>query len=183
MGTRIINQTEATGISNDDYILLASESLGYRKFKASKLKTPELSSKSITANGTYNASDDNVDGYSQVTVNVSGAKVVSGTFVTANTQYGVTTITCGFKPDFVFVFLPINDVDTTSYWWNGASWGASYAQWNLLPAEYGQYQVPLNRANGETGIRSITNNGFTFLVNASNTQGVTCKYIAGKLTA
>lgn len=41
-----------------------------------------LITKSITANGTYNASDDSADGYSEVTVNVpSGASnVVTGTF-------------------------------------------------------------------------------------------------------
>lgn len=42
-----------------------------------------LITKSITANGTYSAQDDNVDGYSQVTVNVSGggaSNIVAGTF-------------------------------------------------------------------------------------------------------
>ena len=34
--------------------------------------SPTLITKSITQNGTYNASSDNADGYSQVTVNVSG---------------------------------------------------------------------------------------------------------------
>ena len=34
--------------------------------------TPTLITKSITANGTYDASNDNADGYSEVTVNVSG---------------------------------------------------------------------------------------------------------------
>ena len=34
--------------------------------------TPTLITKSITVNGTYNASSDNADGYSSVTVNVSG---------------------------------------------------------------------------------------------------------------
>lgn len=36
---------------------------------------PVLVTKSITQNGTYNASSDNADGYSQVTVNVSGVGV------------------------------------------------------------------------------------------------------------
>lgn len=31
-----------------------------------------LTTKNITSNGTYNASSDNADGYSSVTVNVSG---------------------------------------------------------------------------------------------------------------
>lgn len=41
-----------------------------------------LTTKSITANGTYNASSDNADGYSSVTVNVSGgaSNIVTGTF-------------------------------------------------------------------------------------------------------
>ena len=34
--------------------------------------TPTLITKNITQNGTYNASSDNADGYSSVTVNVSG---------------------------------------------------------------------------------------------------------------
>lgn len=35
--------------------------------------SPTLVTKSISANGTYNASSDNADGYSQVTVNVAGS--------------------------------------------------------------------------------------------------------------
>lgn len=43
---------------------------------------PELISKSITANGTYDPADDNADGYSDVIVNVSGgaSNIVTGTF-------------------------------------------------------------------------------------------------------
>jgi len=37
--------------------------------------TPTLISKTITQNGTYNASSDNADGYSSVTVNVSGSSI------------------------------------------------------------------------------------------------------------
>ena len=43
---------------------------------------PTLVTKSITENGTYNASSDNADGYSSVTVNVSGGG--------SSTKYGVT---------------------------------------------------------------------------------------------
>ena len=43
---------------------------------------PTLVSKSITENGTYNASSDNADGYSSVTVNVSGGG--------GSTKYGCT---------------------------------------------------------------------------------------------
>ena len=41
--------------------------------------TSELATKTITENGTYLASTDNVDGYSEVTVNVSGGGSGSGT--------------------------------------------------------------------------------------------------------
>lgn len=45
---------------------------------------PVLTTKTITANGTYNASSDSADGYSSVTVNVSGGgganNIVIGTF-------------------------------------------------------------------------------------------------------
>lgn len=61
---------------------------------------PTLGTKTITANGTYNASDDNLDGYSSVTVNVTSggsgkfATLVdrSITQVTAEDLSGVTSI-------------------------------------------------------------------------------------------
>lgn len=45
-----------------------------------------LTTKTITANGTYNASSDSADGYSSVTVNVSGgsSNFVTGTFTTGS---------------------------------------------------------------------------------------------------
>ena len=45
--------------------------------------SPTLITKSITANGTYNASSDNADGYSSVTVNVSGGGGSSYSLVTS----------------------------------------------------------------------------------------------------
>lgn len=50
-----------------------------------------LGTKSITQNGTYNASSDNYDGYSQVTVNVSGGVTPTGTKQISITQNGTTT--------------------------------------------------------------------------------------------
>lgn len=55
---------------------------------------PTLTNKSITANGTYTASDDSADGYSSVTVNVSGsATVVSVTDTTDENGGTIRTIT------------------------------------------------------------------------------------------
>lgn len=62
--------------------------------------TPTLITKSITQNGTYNASSDNADGYSSVTVNVSGGggatNFVQGTFTTGSTA-GVSTFTIPYS--------------------------------------------------------------------------------------
>lgn len=44
--------------------------------------TPTLITKTITENGTYDAEDDNADGYSEVTVNVSGGETVAKYLVT-----------------------------------------------------------------------------------------------------
>lgn len=50
-----------------------------------------LGTKTITQNGTYNATDDDLDGYSAVTVNVSGGITPTGTKQISITQNGTTT--------------------------------------------------------------------------------------------
>lgn len=50
-----------------------------------------LGTKSITSNGTYNASSDGYDGYSQVSVNVSGGVTPTGTKQISITENGTTT--------------------------------------------------------------------------------------------
>ena len=51
-----------------------------------------LITKSITENGTYDASDDNADGYSEVTVSVpTGSLLVRGTFTPSSSDKGTST--------------------------------------------------------------------------------------------
>lgn len=59
-----------------------------------------LTTKSITQNGTYNASQDNADGYSSVTVNVSGggSAVVQPLSVTQNGTYNPPSGVDGYAP-------------------------------------------------------------------------------------
>ena len=75
--------------------------LGYRTFYVPKvtaflntmLTDNSLINKIVTANGTYLASDDNVDGYSSVTVNISGGSGITPTGsinITTNGTYDVT---------------------------------------------------------------------------------------------
>lgn len=54
-----------------------------------------LITKSITANGTYSASDDSADGYSEVTVNVPSSAASSWTKVAETTYQVSTTSTSG----------------------------------------------------------------------------------------
>lgn len=108
------------------------------------------------------------------------ATMKQGTFVSASSQYGIVDVNCGFEPDMVMVRLPFGNNDTTSYWEKGMSWAETTAFWNLKPAENVVYEVALNRQSGETGIQAINNNGFSFMSNGGNTQGITCEYIAVK---
>ena len=163
--------------ANGTYNASSDSADGYSKVVVSV--SPNVGTKAISSNGTYNASSDSLDGYSSVTVTVP-ANVVSGTFTSATSQYGTVTVNCGFQPDFVIVTLPFDGQDTVAYWWREASWGNQYSCWNLYPIEWSVYFPELGRSDGETGIQSITSTGFKFMSNASNTQGVTCKYVAGK---
>lgn len=51
--------------------------------------TPLVSSKKITSNGTYNASDDNLDGYSQVSVETNGVDINDYFLTTPQTFSGI----------------------------------------------------------------------------------------------
>ena len=70
-------------------------------------------SKSITANGTYDASADNADGYSPVTVNVPSMTLLGSATLTVNTTSTTAssagTIACGSgaftKDDVIFVHI------------------------------------------------------------------------------
>ena len=108
------------------------------------------------------------------------ATVKQGTFVSASSQYGIVDVYCGFEPDLIMVKLSFTGGDTTSYWEKGMSWAETKSMWNLYPAESAVYVVDLGRITGEAGIQAINNNGFSFMSNDVNTQGVTCEYIAVK---
>lgn len=69
--------------------------------------TPTLTTKNITQNGTYNASSDNADGYSSVTVNVSGGGgskygATGGTFLGDVDADGVLSYDSNTPTDLVF---------------------------------------------------------------------------------
>ena len=62
--------------------------------------TPKLTTKSITANGTYNASSDNVDGFSKVKVNVKSNRVLLWSGEAANVTIDLSA--------YNFVYIEVN---------------------------------------------------------------------------
>lgn len=100
-----------------------------------------LITKSITANGTYSASDDSADGYSSVTVNVptpAGAsmntQVAQGTTRRNNTALGsITSLTCE-TAGIYDVYWSCARSNTSQTWGsqlyiNGAAYGSENTTW------------------------------------------------------
>ena len=89
--TNIKNAIVAKGVS-------VSENDTFRSY-ASKIADiePTLGTKTITANGTYNATDDSLQGYSSVTVNIDDTDLYRDT--TDSTYESVKTLSnCGALP-------------------------------------------------------------------------------------
>lgn len=123
---------------------------GYRTFYAPKivafmqtmLTDKSLTDKTITANGTYNASDDSADGYSSVTVNVptpAGASMNTQTAQSTtrrnNTSLGsVTSLTCETAGTYD-VYWTCARSSTSGTWGsqlyiNGTAYGTENTTWN-----------------------------------------------------
>ena len=102
--------------------------------------TPTLISKSVTANGTYNASSDNADGYSSVVVAVPGSSKnvqvdntthrISGTTYT-DTGASITVSTAGTYDIYWSAFRSSTSSGTngTQLYKNDASQGSAYTSW------------------------------------------------------
>ena len=129
-----------------------------------------LGTKSITENGTYNASSDSLDGYSSVTVNVSGGgtKYKEGeiTFDTAKTSAtAITTISdIGFTPT-LFVFFA---KDVTQITGTANMVVSSYAHDAGNPTygfkstvKYGSGGTALTATNALNAFTASTNNGIS----------------------
>lgn len=107
-----------------------------------------LTTKSITQNGTYNASQDNADGYSSVTVNVSGGggAVVQPLSVTQNGTYNPPSGVVGYAPVTVDVSggTQYNYLDEYNAGW-------SYSGDNANESFYYEDRIMIVTASGGTG--------------------------------
>ena len=111
---------------------------------------PTLISKSITQNGTYNPTSDNADGYSSVTVDVSGggiSGVVKGTLsipttINRSTMVDIINVSSiGFTPT-QFIFYKNEDTKT-----NNAVYFASYSNFD---SHYLRERAVYSRQDGFT---------------------------------
>lgn len=120
-----------------------------------------LIEKSITTNGVYNASDDDADGYSKVTVNVSGG--TSKNFQVSNTQVRLgnrTTLTD------TGLTLTVGETGTYNVYWSafrsntssGYTWGTQlYIGSTAHGSENTSWSNSYNQINKLTGV-SLTKN-------------------------
>ena len=109
----------------------------------------------------------------------SEMQTVSGTFTSPATSQGTVHVDCGFKPDIVSAFMPINGKNTCSYFNKFIRTDGAY--WDLRPFEGNSYFNSFGDTTGETGICGVDETGFTFRSNGYNTHNVECSYIAYKI--
>lgn len=91
---------------------------GYNKITA-MFPIPVITTKNITANGTYNASDDGAQGYSTVNVNVPGSNVNNKYFrfvsTKANKTQGTETYTCKIPGKYLAIDIDIIGESNTGH--------------------------------------------------------------------
>ena len=112
---------------------------------------PTLITKNISENGTYNASSDSADGYSSVTVYVSGgnSNIITGTFTAASTDEGTA----------IAVTIPYA--------------GSGYPVAGIIYPTYG------TRKSGTTVASSLVPKSITFYSFAKNDTSVSPDYTSG----
>ena len=139
--TEISNKgvTVPTGSTSDDLATLIRQITGGG--------SATLITKTITANGTYNASDDSADGYSSVTANIPNAFTITDV---ENTTGVTAQITGGVVPNQHTIHLEFTDstdADISIYY--NDSWVASLIT-STEPTAYGQKTVSLAQLDNVT---------------------------------
>ena len=117
----LANGTKTQGTSTGGGGSVSQDANGYIVLSPTGT-TPTLITKSITQNGTYNASSDSADGYSSVTVNVSGGGSMntSTNFAISNNDYTLTFSNIQSAPN-AFILLYDNDPNNYGLWINNHS--------------------------------------------------------------
>lgn len=108
----------------------------------------------------------------------SSSNYASGTFTSPAVADGVISVDVGFQPDAVVAFFEIGTNKPTMAWYirNTPNVGYDSMGWELKPHENVTY---INNAN-ETGVKSLTETGFTFKAHGGNTTNKTVTFYATK---
>lgn len=124
---------------------------------------PTLITKSITVNGTYDAQDDNADGYSEVTVNVSntsGESIVTGTFTVPDVDPYV--IQFGKTFTSYLIMIEMSDDSKSTLLNSGATNYCGIRYLGMYPAAvidnntlYGMVTFVYNPSNGASSSANI----------------------------
>lgn len=148
---------------------------------------PTLKTKSITANGTYNASSDNANGYSSVTVNVSGGGSMNATTnceTDVNTWQTLTVSNVQNAPSkFVLVYDYLGESESIitygsciySAYYDGTSTDARYVAINN--GQINVYKLPPAMGaltwsyNSNSHILTFTANGYVYFNDSSVSGG------------
>lgn len=102
-----------------------------------------LITKNIMANGTYNAEDDNADGYSSVTVAVPGVKKLTGSFTVGSNDTSYT-ISFGETISKYLFLIEMTDASKTTLSGTGNTSPRSYAFTGMYPSPGISNNAPAN---------------------------------------
>ena len=114
-----------------------------------------------------------------------GSKYIktTGSFTSASSGGQKVEVNCGFKPDLVMVDMEFGNGFTratylSTAWYEETDHPSSV--WDLRPMENVIYAIVPGSVNGETGITDLTDTGFKYRSNGSNTTNKACTYTAIK---
>ena len=117
-----------------------------------------------------------------------GSKYIkaTGSFTSASSGGQKVEVNCGFKPDLVMVDMEFGNGFTratylSTAWYEETDHPASV--WDLRPMENVIYAIVPGSVSGETGITDLTDTGFKYRSNGSNTTNKACTYTAIKFDA
>lgn len=117
-----------------------------------------------------------------------GSKYIkaTGSFTSGTSTYEKVEVNCGFKPDLVMVDMEFGNGYTRATYVSTSAFESTdhpTSVWDLRPLESVIYAITPESETGETGITDLTDSGFKYRVNGSNTFGKACTYTAIKFDA
>ena len=150
--------------------------------------TSDISSPIFKSYAKINGQWQNLIGTNIDDILAGGSKYIktTGSFTSASSGGQKVEVNCGFKPDLVMVDMEFGNGFTratylSTAWYEETDHPASV--WDLRPMENVIYAIVPGSVSGETGITDLTDTGFKYRSNGSNTTNKACTYTAIKFDA